>query len=200
MQAARRRPGLGRHSRVSLTEWWSRPAVPGSLQAYPTPHAVPPEPWPSGWRRSEQRHSYRCLVPWWSGLVAISMRPAAESLPRSRRLQSRGAHRARSPSRPTSSHGTASGGQAATATPRTPAPGGSKGGVEKPTGVAVSLRPRNHPPEGSSDTHSTLDAKCGWHRVACSPRIISLAPCNPRRGGASVSFPRRGERPCHVTG
>lgn len=57
--------------------------------------------------------------------------------------------------------GTASGGQVAIASQGTPVPGGCKGGVEKLTGVGVSLRPSNHGPDGSSDTSCTLDAECG---------------------------------------
>ena len=58
--------------------------------------------------------------------------------------------------------GTATGSQVAAASGGPSVPDGSKGGAEGLTGVAVSLRPGNHPLDGTSDASSTLDAKCGW--------------------------------------
>lgn len=57
--------------------------------------------------------------------------------------------------------GTATGCQVAAVSRGTPVPDGSKGGVEELTGVGVSLRPGNHPPDGTSDASSTLHTKCG---------------------------------------
>lgn len=93
--------------------------------------------------------------------------------------------------------------QVATASQGTPEPDGNKGGVEELTGVGVSLRPGNHPPDGTSDASSTLDAKCGWAPFWALLTRSSFTPCHPHGAGPIVLFHQSslwdsGERPCHV--